>query len=125
MKIVKLFILVSLLFVMYKVHENDNYLFLSFLALFILSFFWVFKPLWTKTNIIEGIKGANYFRSYNTYKFLFIAIALTWSFLSIDLPRASGFYYYFFILKIAYILMMDLVLFLRLLNENGSSQVRR
>jgi hypothetical protein len=120
MKIVKLFIMVSLIFVMYKVHKNDNFLFLSFLALSILSFFWVFKPLWTNTNIIDSIKSENYFRNYNTYKFLFISIALTYFIFTIDINRESGLYYYFFVLKVTYILMMDFVLFLRLVNPHSS-----
>ena len=119
MKIVKFFIIMSLVFVMYKVHKNDNFLFLSFLALVVLSFFWLFKPLWTKTNIIDSIKSENYFRNYNTYKFLFISIALTWFIFTTDINRASGLYYYFFILKITYIVMMDFVLFLRLMNPDG------
>jgi hypothetical protein len=117
MKIIKLFIIILVVFVMYKVHKNDGYLLLSFLVLNVLSFFWLLWPLWTKVNIIQNIKSANYFRNYNTYKFLLIAIAITWFILTMDINRASEWYCYFFILKIVYILMADFTLFLRLLNE--------
>lgn len=118
MKVLKLLLIVLLGFVMAFFDTNSNFVFFCILAISILSFIWLFWPLWIETDITYCIKHHNYFRNYKTYTFLFISIGFSWVFVTmVAIDRESGLYYYFFVLKIIFILMMNFTLFLRLLNE--------
>ena len=103
---------------MWTFHRNDKIIFISFLILFALSFLWMLTPLWIETNIIDGIKQGDHFRNHKTYTFLLKVIVIDCLIFNVYMSPVSGLYYYFFILKVFYMLMMDLVLFMRLINPN-------